>query len=127
MLKKLLFAAMFSLCCSIAFGASYTKSKLPYEKKLKVYKYYSKAEDVYGLETAYAKTTKMFNISEKEVIRIKTEGVMEDWLGEFTECPSNKSSQQIQREKDEMGSELYKAAEKKRTGRKHNRSQKHET
>ena len=118
MLKKLLLALTLTVFCSSAFAIdmSYTKSKLPYEKKLQIYKYYSQAEDSYGLEAAYRKTTKRFKISEKEVVKIKTEGSMEDWLGEFTAPPSNKSPQQIQKEKDEFGAELYKAAKKIQNG-----------
>lgn len=118
MFKKLVLVVALIAFCNLAHAIdmSYEKSKLPFEKKLQIYKYYSQMEDRYGLEVAYRKTSTKYKITEKEVIKIKTEGAMEDWLGEFTAPPSTKSPQQIQKEKDEFAVELYKAAEKIRKG-----------
>lgn len=118
-MKRLILTLIFMFTCSFSYAIDmrYEKSKLPYEKKLQIYKYYSQAEDQYGLDSAFKKTSKRFKISEKEVVKIKTEGSMEDWLGEFTAPPSNKSPQQIQKEKDEFGAELYKAAKKIQDGK----------
>lgn len=116
--KLLLLVLTFMFCCSSAFCKEmpYTKSKIPYEKKLQIYKYYCQMEDRYGLDSAYSKTAKKFKIPKDEVITIKTEGIMEDWLGEFKAPPSTKTKQQREKENIEFGAELYRQGEKIRKG-----------
>lgn len=73
-------------------------------------------EDAFGLDSAYSRTAKKFKISKNEVVTIKTEGTMEDWLGEFTAPPSTKTKEQREKENIEFGAALYKQGEKIRKG-----------
>lgn len=98
----------------IAFTAGLAQAEMSQSQRMRVWDFYTKAEDLYGMDKAERVTAKKFGISTSKVVKIKVEGGMNNWPlpGEEREPVRHRTEAQRQKENQEFGAAMHKEAEK---------------